>query len=776
MSPDPRLVPAAVGAWLASAVLVGVPAAAGLWAALLGVIALGGALSARRARGRWALLAAALTLLAGTAAGVSLAVALRAPERQPAALTEVAGTPGTAEVVLTAPPRAAPGAGERSLVEGDLVSFRSARAHLPVRTPVLVFVPGGPGQQALQGGIGSRVEIRGTVEPADPGDDVAYLVSGRSAVLVEEAPAWLSWAGGLRDAFAAAAAGLPGDGAALLPGLALGDDGGVPGGLRDDMRESSLSHLTAVSGANCAVVVAAALVLARLAGLRRVPRTVVAGTALAAFVVLVTPQPSVLRAALMGVLVLVADASGRRGGGLPILCGAVVVLLCADPWLGRDPGFALSVLATAGLVVLARPVTALLGRLVPEPLAAAIAVPLCAQVACQPVLVLLDPAVSLWSVPANLLAAPAAPLVTLAGLAACVVLPVLPALGHLLLWLAWAPAAWIAAVARWVAAHGAGRLPWLDGPLGALLLAAIVTAVAAAVLAPRARMLGLLGVGALAAVLGAGLGGAVGRSASVPDEWRIASCDVGQGDATVLRVADGRFALIDTGPEPEALTACLDRLGVGRISLLVLTHFDQDHVGAGEALAGRVDDLLVGPSDGPAADRLVAMLVAAGARVSEAAAGDTGAVGDLRWRVLWPLPGNRIEPGNDASIVLETEGGGLRAVFLGDLGEEAQSRLLRTAAVSTADVVKVSHHGSADQSEALYERLDAPVALISCGIDNDYGHPAPRVLEILAAVGSEVFRTDLDGMLLVGEGGSGVSIWTERPRAEAETTAEDEPS
>jgi competence protein ComEC len=134
-----------------------------------------------------------------------------------------------------------------------------------------------------------------------------------------------------------------------------------------------------------------------------------------------------------------------------------------------------------------------------------------------------------------------------------------------------------------------------------------------------------------------------------------------------------------------------------------------------------------------------------------------------------------VEPGNDASLVLEAELPGLRAVFLGDLGEEAQARLLRRSPPSAADVVKVSHHGSADQSPRLYERLAAPVALISAGAGNDYGHPAPSLLALLDDVGSAAFRTDRSGMLLVAPGPAGVEVWTERPDEPDEPERPDEP-
>uniref|UniRef100_UPI00293F612E ComEC/Rec2 family competence protein n=1 Tax=Clavibacter sp. MX14-G9D TaxID=3064656 RepID=UPI00293F612E len=245
----------------------------------------------------------------------------------------------------------------------------------------------------------------------------------------------------------------------------------------------SLTHLTAVSGANCAVVVGLVLALAAAVGLRRPLRAVAAAAALTAFVILVTPQPSVLRAAVMATVLIVSTASGRPARGLPALALAVVVLVTADPWLARDVGFALSVLATAGLLVLAPPIAARLGRRLPRRVADALAIPIAAQIACQPVLLVLQPGLPVHGVLANLLAEPAAAPATVGGLAACMLLPVWPAAGGLLLRLAWLPAAWIAAVAAVLSGLPGGRVPWPTGPAGVVaLVVASALAIAAAAL------------------------------------------------------------------------------------------------------------------------------------------------------------------------------------------------------------------------------------------------------------------------------------------------------
>ena len=181
-----------------------------------------------------------------------------------------------------------------------------------------------------------------------------------------------------------------------------------------------------------------------------------------------------------------------------------------------------------------------------------------------------------------------------------------------------------------------------------------------------------------------------------------------------------------------------------------------------QAVVGRVDRVLVGPADGNS-DRIITDLSAGGASVEEARAGTAGVLGDLDWEVAWPpLRQAGLEPGNAASVTVTVgcASGCLTAAFLGDLDERAQGRLPH---LGTVDVVKVAHHGSSDQSEALHRELGATVGLIGVGADNDYGHPTERLLDILAGVGTTPVRTDEDGLILLSPGPDGtVSVWTER--------------
>ena len=243
---------------------------------------------------------------------------------------------------------------------------------------------------------------------------------------------------------------------------------------------------------------------------------------------------------------------------------------CSSPIRGsrRRSGFALSSVATASLLLFARPLAAGLSRALPRALALALSVPLAAQLACGPLLVLITPGVPVYGVLANLLAEPAAPVATLVGLAACLAAPV-PALQDGLAALAWVPASWIAATAQTVTAIPGDLLPWIEGWPGAALLAGVGLAVGALVVVTpggrrRERVIRGVSMVLVALIVGVSAGGVALTSVAgrwtLPASWSVLACDVGQGDAVLLR-SRGAVMLVDTGPDPAPLAACLERVG-----------------------------------------------------------------------------------------------------------------------------------------------------------------------------------------------------------------------
>lgn len=579
-------------------------------------------------------------------------------------------------------------------------------------------------------------------------------------------PRFLEWTSGLRAILLQHTSALPGVGGQLVPGLVVGDTSRVSASLTAAMKTASLTHITAVSGANCAIVTLSIMAIAARLRCSRRWRLAIGSAALVAFVALVTPQPSVVRAAVMSVVVMLSLFCGRPGSGLPLLSVAAYSMLLWDPWWVIDFGFILSVLATVGLLVFSGPLTSSLGKWMPNLLAMAIAIPLSAQLLCQPALILLSPRIPLYGILANVLAAPAAPLATIVGLIALLLLPIFPWLADVFLWLCWLPAEWIGQCALLVSRLPVPFMPWLDGFLGMLLACGASVGILWLCITQRkrARRFLLLGGAALGVLLVITLGvSRLGALSNRPTEWVIANCDVGQGDAFFIRSQD-KFALVDTGKSFDAITKCMSELHITVIELLVLTHYDQDHVGAIAALYGRINHAIVGPADDSRGDKIVSELSRSGASVVRGIRGMSGALGEVRWSVLWPTPEHpTMQSGNPGSIAIQwTFTGGMTAIFLADLGEDAQRTLSADHVLSSVDVVKVAHHGSADQSESLYRLLAPKLAMISVGKNNGYGHPTDKLLDILKRMGTMTTRTDEEGLVLVSEHGSALSVWTER--------------
>jgi competence protein ComEC len=836
-SADLRLVPAAVAAWTAGWCATGSTAPA-VWASAGAALALAlgaSGIAVRHARLRRRAAATALTLAVAAAvlAGAAGALTARRVGEWPRWVADRAVA--RLEGVLASDPQRLPsayaGAAERYIV---MVDARSAltRGHVQrLSVPVLVVAPSSWRELSA----GQRVTLSGRLAPAESGDEAAAVVTALGAPS-QVLPGTWPWrlADHVREALRAACRGLPPDAGGLLPSLVDGDGSGLSDQLRVDLRTSGLSHLTAVSGANLTIIAESVL---WVAGAVRAPRAVrlpLMIVTLAGFVVLARPSPSVLRAAGMGGVGIIAAALSRRPRGLPALAAAAVVLLIVDPWLARSAGFALSAAATAGLLLLAPRWVAALTRALPRPAAVALAVPAAAQVACAPLLILLQPSLSLVAVPANLLAEPVVAPTTVLGVITAGIGTVAPPAAHLGALAGGLGTGWIALVAHRGAALPLATVPWPSGAPGVLLLA-LLSAVGIVISLPELRRAvfrliedaaertrpggrrrragdqvadrgraGPRGVpvsrrrallGLTAAVTGGVAVWAAGlrprpSSAAGLDDWSVVMCDVGQGDATVLRCGHDRAVLVDTGPDPTLVDECLRRLGVRHLDLVLLTHFHADHVGGlAGALAGRVArTILVSPLAEPAENAADVLRLAGVAHVPVETArprqqGICAADGwSVAWRVLTPF-GPLLPPGppetdesdvvNESSVAVTADvrgpSGWVKAVLLGDLETEGQRALAERLGSGAdvldgpVDVVKVAHHGSAKQHEALYRRIDARVGLIGVGAGNDYGHPAPSALALLRRAGAAVLRTDTSGDLAIaGTSSGGLRIATSR--------------
>jgi competence protein ComEC len=491
----------------------------------------------------------------------------------------------------------------------------------------------------------------------------------------------------------------------------------------------------AVSGTNLTIVLAVTMALARAAGVRRGGLWIVGLGSILAFVLLARPEPSVIRAAAMGAVGVAALGFGVRGGLRALAC-AIVALLFLDPWLARSAGFVLSVCATAGILLLAPLFADRLGTWMPRWCALAVAVPVAAQLACTPAVAALSGEVSLVAVFANLAAAPAVAPATITGLVGGLAALVWQPLGQLCGILAGASASWILTVGHAAAGLDAASLEWHAPWQLLLIVVPLLTWIAVRLSSYPAIATGLM-LGLLIAIW------RPPHAGWPPPDWVMVSCDVGQGDASVLPVGPGEAIVIDTGPNDRPVDRCLTRLGIRTVRLLVLTHGDADHVAGWRGVVDgrRVDQVVVGTSGGPPVP---------GAPRHVAAAGESFRLGQTSAEVLWPPAGEPPHGDRNAvSVVLRATVRGVRVLLTGDVGQEAQQKMLRGGADLSADVLKVPHHGSADQEPRFLAAVGASIATISAGKDNDYGHPTASLLSRLRQDNVRWWRTDTDGDIAV---------------------------
>ncbi len=638
-----------------------------------------------------------------------------------------------------------------------------------VRAPVLLLVSGPAGMSWAGLPVGTTVSLTGRLAPGERGDDVAATlqVRGPPAVLAAPGPG-LRLVEQVRQGLRTSVQHRRPDPRALVPALVLGDTSALTPELQADFRTTGLSHLTAVSGANLTLLLAFLLLAARWLGVRGWALRGVGLAGVVMFVALCRTEPSVLRAAAMGLVALAALGSGSRRAGVRNLAVAMVLLLLLDPFLARSWGFALSVLASAGIIWWARPWAAVLGRWAPRVVAEPLTLALAAHLATLPAVAALSGTVSTSGLLANALAGPFVGPATVLGFAAAGTSLVS---GHLAAVLAFG-AAWSAQVIIWVARLGAalpgGSQAWPTTPVALVLL--VTSCLVAALIVPWVLVRRWLSV-LLAVVMTAALARAPAQPGWPPPGWRFVVCDVGQGDGLVLRAGAHQAVVVDSGPDPQAMGRCLDGLGVQEVTLLVLSHFHADHAdGLAGVFAGRrVSRLWVSPLASPSGEAASVRELATqrGALVEVPEVDTAATVGAVTLRVLGPLApqgsdDDQSATENDASLVLVADVDGLRVLLTGDVEPPGQRALLSRGTDLRAQVLKVPHHGSARQEPAFFAASGASVAIASAGVDNDYGHPAPRTVALAESLGMTVLRTDQNGSVAVTWRGGQLGAVTQR--------------
>ncbi|MBB4071347.1 ComEC/Rec2 family competence protein [Canibacter oris] len=649
---------------------------------------------------------------------------------------------------------------------------------------------------------GAEITVSGNLQPEPVSRAAAATVRVSELRLTVAGPAVFRGTQALRQGLLDFAAQQPG--LKLLPGFTFGDTQLLDPADTEQLRRAGLLHLTAVSGGNCALVIAAAMKTLQWCGVGRRLRLAAALLGLGGFAALVGPDPSLQRAAVMAAIMLSSRFGTQRSVGIAHLATAVLVLLWLNPWQAVQLGFVLSVFATAAILSWAPALTRALGGERLKIISLPLGITLAAQLGVAPILILLTPEITLAAVPANLAAAPLAPVLTGGGLLLLLLLPLLPGAANLIALPLQAVAWLLERIAAAVTQLPFATLPWVPGVAGAVLLALLEILVAALLLHNRARKRAAWGAAwkpgssarrylptvpvAAALTMLALLFTPRVFGAAPPPDWAVVACDVGQGDSLLIRnpAHPASVLLIDTGDNQQKLQRCLQQFGVTHLAAMVLTHDDKDHVGAVDLATAYTEHAIIAPQPGGAKRKLLRRLeqdavaeVTAGTEITVTAAGQVSvapavspaatpentpvataesasATAAVSCQVLWPR--SRVVTGtNEASLVLHCNLGQLRVLLLADTGAAQHAMLLTEyGAALEAEIVKAAHHGSRDQDPRLLQLSRPKYAIYSAGAGNSYGHPTREALQAGIAAGAQNLRTDTQGSIAI----TNTTVWT----------------
>ena len=547
--------------------------------------------------------------------------------------------------------------------------------------------------------------------------------------------------------------------AAFMKALLTGDRSGFDYRTKNALSLAGVSHVVAISGMHVSILLALVML-----GLPDRRLAAVVGIPLILFYAVLTgASPSVIRASVMQILLLLAPLLGREEDTPTSLAAAMLLILLINPWAIADLSFQLSFAAMAGLLLFGKRIYNAMDlktqqiamprwlRGFCKAVQLSVSTTLGAMVFTTPLIACSFGVVSLVSVAANFLTLWAVSICFQAGIIICVLQPLLPGICQIAAGIVAVLVRYFLTVTGWLA-----NLPfaavYTDNRYTALLLIFGYLLIAVFLLCRYGRR-ALVLAGCILVGIGACMGAAILENRSA--QLQTTMLDVGQGQCILLEW-HGMTAMVDCGgSDPEEAGERAARLvlshGRQRVDALILTHYDADHAGGVMQFLSRVDvgQLYLPPAEPD--DTLYLQICDA---AEEANVPVTVVTEDIllecestRLHIFAPLS---YQTGNDGGLSVLSSCQEYDILITGDMSTEAEHRLLSVQTLPQVELLVAGHHGSAySTGSELLQQVQPELVLLSVGAENRYGHPAQEVLDRIEAVGASYLRTDENSTIII---------------------------
>ncbi|MCR4435848.1 MAG: DNA internalization-related competence protein ComEC/Rec2 [Clostridiales bacterium] len=565
---------------------------------------------------------------------------------------------------------------------------------------------------------------------------------------------------------------LPPQQAGLLNGMLIGYKEGLTKEVQEAFSDAGLSHIMAVSGANIAFIMMPLVFLFKKLRMRQKAANAVIILILLIFVTVTGFSPSVMRAAIMAIVVLCGQMMRREAEVVTSLSFASVLLLLYNPYTLFDIGFQLSFAATLSIVLFYKNIKRWLSfKFLPAFVVDILAVTLAVQAGVMPITAFYFNKVSIISLASNILVVPVVQFITILG-AGMAVLGQAGLLFSRLLGYVNTPFLSFVLLVSKVSASFPFAVVKTVTPPGIVLVLYYGLILFLLWYKP---LKGIKLKPAYYAVAGGAVLTAFCLYMLIPKGLEVYFIDVGEGDSALIRTGSGRTVLIDGGGssdntdssanigESVVIPFLLDHR-VAKLDLVVATHGHSDHI---QGLIPVLRDFRVENFVMPDIEEkkefktLLRISAERGMNVAGCKRGDTIKLdNETYFDVLYPSEEiNQYDPSlNNSSIVLKLHYKEIRILFTGDIEEEEENLLLKNGVDVGADVLKVAHHGSSTSTTpAFLDAVKPAAAVISVG-RNTFGHPSEKVLEELKRKNVKLFRTDKDGAIMVVSDGRKIKI------------------